>query len=1165
MSLSGLLSLIEGAPGYARAAREVRSRGRLRLPLPTPGRPSLVVALQRTLRVPALVITPDAASARTFFYQAQVWTPKPESVVLFPDPDPLFYEHMSADAASAQERLRALALLGGLLLAPEPPLVVASGRALMRLTPPRRWFHGLPLTIRVGDRVDMVGLLAGLVRMGYQPASIVQEPGQFARRGGIIDVYPAAAETPTRLELFGDEVETLRAFDPLTQRSGEMLEKVLVTPATELVPGPAQSEEPLVARAAALDSSRLSEEFRGEWSEELECLRRGESFDAGDFFLPFFSQECLLDWLPPDGLLVLDDGEQVAAAVDELAAQAEEVRREVESRGELPLGFPQPYLAWEDLERRLRDWPGVEFAWTESPSDEDTFSELTAAFGTATSHAGRLRTVLEDCLQLLRDGERVVVVSQQARRLEDLFRERDLYVGVQTGVTGPPAPSSLTLVQGSLGEGFRLSLSAGDLVLLTDSEVFGWSKPRLPVRRRRRARNAKAFVADLSIGDYVVHVEHGVGRFRGLRHMEMHGVQREYLVLEYADGDTLYVPTDQSDRVSRYVGVDEHTPALHRLGGTEWQRAKERVKAAARDVAKELLEIYAAREVVPGHAFSPDTPWQAELETSFPFAETPDQLEAIAEVKRDMESPKPMDRLICGDVGYGKTEVALRAAFKAVNDGYQVAVLVPTTVLAQQHEDTFSARLAAFPVRVEVLSRFRAEREQREVVEGLKLGTVDVVVGTHRLLGSDVEFKKLGLVIIDEEHRFGVMHKERLKQLRKEVDVLTLTATPIPRTLHMALAGVRDLSTMETPPEERLPIKTYVGRYNDEMVREAILRELNRNGQVFFVHNRVQTIDSMCERLERLVPEARFVVGHGQMPEDHLEQTMQEFVAGRYDVLVCSSIIESGLDIPNANTIIVNHADRFGLAQLYQLRGRVGRSSARAYAYLLYGPDRRLTPLAEKRLRAVLEASDLGAGFSIAMRDLEIRGAGNLLGVEQHGQVAAVGFDLYCQLLAQAVQELQGKVQQPALETTVDLPLKAYLPEDYVDDEQQRLSLYQRLARATAADEVGALALELRDRFGPLPEPAVNLLYAVQAKLLSTRAGVAALGVSGDDLVIKMHAGLVFDRDELAQRFGPVLRIGPSQIRLPWRKLGPRWMSLLQSVLEALTEGKPTLTAAARQ
>ncbi|MHB9090648.1 MAG: transcription-repair coupling factor, partial [Chloroflexota bacterium] len=680
---------------------------------------------------------------------------------------------------------------------------------------------------------------------------------------------------------------------------------------------------------------------------------------------------------------------------------------------------------------------------------------------------------------------------------------------------------------------------------------FGWAKPR-PVTRRRPSVPA-VLLSDLAAGDFVVHVDHGVGRYQGMTRMAVDAVERDYLVLEYASGDRMFVPTDQADRVSKYHGAGEEPPALHRLGTGEWTRAKERVKASTRDIAKELLEIYSARQIAPGHAYPADTPWQAELEGSFPYVETPDQLQAVVEVKIDMENPKPMDRLICGDVGYGKTEVALRAAFKAVNDGKQVAVLVPTTVLAQQHFNTFRERLQAFPVKVEMMSRFRSPREQKQVLAGIAAGSVDVCIGTHRLLQKDVSFKDLGLLVIDEEHRFGVTHKERLKQLRKQVDVLTLSATPIPRTLHMSLAGVRDMSTIATPPEERLPIKTFLSEYRDSTVREAILRELDRGGQVFFVHNRVHDIATIANRVARLVPEAKVAVGHGQMREDQLERTMVDFADGQFDVLVCTTIIESGLDMPNVNTIIVHEAEKYGLAQLYQLRGRVGRSANRAYAYLMFSRNRRLTPIAEKRLRTIFEATDLGAGFQIALKDLEIRGAGNLLGVEQHGHIAAVGFDLYTRLLAEAVEELRGRlpVEKKFAGVSVDLPLPAFLPPEYVADDATRLNLYQRLASVTSEEEVGKLLLEVRDRFGQPSEEVLNLFYLVQLKATAVRVGIQSITAEEQHIVLRLVPEARPDRAELLRRYGRYLGFTPNTVRLDRRRLGGAWQATLQTVVEA--------------
>jgi transcription-repair coupling factor (superfamily II helicase) len=812
-----------------------------------------------------------------------------------------------------------------------------------------------------------------------------------------------------------------------------------------------------------------------------------------------------------------------------------------------------PYLVYPELEARL-ERARRRLILTRWSAEEDAPHAL--AFGPAPSYGGRLEPFLAETEKLVGWGRRVVIVSHQAARLAELLEERGIFVSPLSRVEESPADGSLALVQGSLAEGWSMGKQ---LVLFTDAEIFGFVKqPRL---RRPRPVHHKGFLPDLSPGDYAVHVEHGIARFRGMTKLTVDGAQREYLTLEYAAGDKLYVPIDQADRVSRYIGSAAEPPVLTRLGTQEWERLKRRVKESAREMAGELLRLYASREVAPGFAFSADTPWQHELEASFPYVETPDQIEVVGQVKEDMGKPKPMDRLVCGDVGYGKTEVALRAAFKAVMAGKQVAMLVPTTVLAQQHFTTFSERLSAFPVKVEMLSRFRSEREQQSVLESLREGSVDICIGTHRLLQKDVAFKDLGLVIIDEEQRFGVSHKERLKQMRTEVDVLTLSATPIPRTLHMSLVGVRDMSTMETPPEDRLPIKTHVAGYNEPLIREAIVRELERDGQVFFVHNRVRGITRIAHRLEELVPEAMIAIAHGQMPEDKLEKVMLDFTQGSVDVLVCTTIIESGLDIPNVNTLIVNDADKLGLAQLYQLRGRVGRGNNRAYAYFFYGKGKRLSPAAAKRLQTIFEATELGAGFRIALKDLEIRGAGNLLGPEQSGYIAAVGFDLYCQLLSEAVKELKagqpvapGAAMDAASEPspTIDLLLSAYLPEDYVADPTVRLTLYQRLAKARTVEEVSQIKGELRDRFGSLPAEAQNLLYVVSLRVLAAQAGIQSISVEGKQVVIRLIEGRKFDYKHLEQA-RPGIKVGTTQVQLDLRLLGNRWQKVLEEVMLKLS------------
>jgi transcription-repair coupling factor (superfamily II helicase) len=734
--------------------------------------------------------------------------------------------------------------------------------------------------------------------------------------------------------------------------------------------------------------------------------------------------------------------------------------------------------------------------------------------------------------------------------LSELLDEEDIIAAPLTEIKQIPPPGSLTLVQGSLAEGWVMN----NTYLFTDSEIFGFIKQRRLLKKRPVPH--QKLLIELIPGDYVVHIEHGIARFAGVTTMRTDNTEKEYLVLQYAAGDKLYVPTDQIDRVNRYIGASERPSVLSRLGTQEWTRTKQRAKEAVEEIAQELLALYAAREVVPGFTFSPDTVWQQELEASFPYVETPDQIKAQQKVKADMEKAKPMDRLVCGDVGYGKTEVAIRAAFKAVLDGKQVAVLVPTTVLAEQHFATFSHRLEAFPLRIEVLSRFRTPKEQQAILDGLANGSIDICIGTHRLIQKDISFKDLGLVIIDEEQRFGVAHKEHLKQMRQEVDVLTLSATPIPRTLHMSLVGVRDMSTMETPPEDRLPIKTYVAGYDGRLIREAVLRELERNGQVFFVHNRVQSIAFAASKLQSLVPEAKIAIAHGQMPEAELEKVMADFTRGKSDILVCTTIIESGLDMPNVNTLIVNQADRFGLTQLYQLRGRVGRGANLAYAYFLYEGGKQLTPTAEKRLKTIFEATELGAGFSIALKDLEIRGAGTLLGVKQSGHITAVGFNLYCRLLADAVEEQKArragaKVTKPPHlpPPTIDLPLPAYIPEDYVPDLNTRLSLYQRLVKLDQAELIGDLAQEFGDRFGALPIEVRNLLYALRIKILAGKARIESIDIEDRQIVVRRFQGMPFDRQKLEPLARDGIKLGLTQIYLSPKRLGKEWQKVLEEVL----------------
>jgi len=1102
VDLSCLTSLIKEMPAYRQLVDElIEKAGEHRVVVLGAAQPYLAAALHQELTMPVLLMVSSPEDARRFYEQLLIWCSDQSRIILFPEPDALPYERLAPDSFVEQQRLQALASLAEAGRESDPdtqfPLVISSAAAVARKTIPCSEFVAASHKVRQGMRADPHALMTRWSSMGYQRVNLVEVPGTMSQRGGILDVYPPNSELPARIDFFGSEVESIRLFDPHTQRSSKPVTWVEVVPAEEAA-----------------------------WA------------DTGNF----------IDYLPPNSLVILAEPRDVEASIDELDVQANELRQSQLEKGELPQDSPVPYLTYPELEAKL-DRVRQRLILTRWSIEEGAPHHI--AFTSAPSYGGQLRGFLEGTRKLLQERCRIIVISHQAARLSELLQEEDIFVSPLSCLEHPPPKGSLALIQGSLSEGW---IMGGEVVLLTDAEIFGFVKQRRLMKPRPVRRGE--FLPELSLGDYAVHVDHGIARFAGITRMQFDQVEREYLTLEYAAGDRLYVPADQADRVSRYIGGGE-PPALSRLGTQEWARAKQRVRESAREMAQELLTLYAAREVMPGFAFSSDTPWQQELEASFPYLETPDQMEAVQQVKEDMEESKPMDRLVCGDVGYGKTEVALRAAFKTVMDGKQVAMLVPTTVLAQQHFTTFAQRLAAFPIRVEMLSRFRSEREQQAILEGLVRGSVDICIGTHRLLQKDVVFRDLGLVIIDEEQRFGVAHKERLKQMRKEVDVLTLSATPIPRTLHMSLIGVRDMSTMETPPEERLPIKTYVSEYNEPLIREAIIRELERNGQIFLVHNRVQSIARLTHRLRELVPEADIAIAHGQMPEERLERTMLDFIQGEIDVLVCTTIIESGLDIPNVNTLIVNEADKLGLAQLYQLRGRVGRGNHRAYAYFLYSKGRHLTPAAGKRLQTIFEATELGAGFRIAMKDLEIRGAGNLLGPEQSGHIAAVGFDLYCQLLAEAVEELKAKqsgVDRVAAGIslaplpTIDLPLSAYLPEDYVADLTTRLNLYQRLAKVSSVDELRQIREELRDRFGNLPSVVENLLYVVNLKTLAAQAGMQSISKEDRQIVIRFREGVKIDRRRLEPAW-PGLKVGMTQLRLDMRLLGHQWQKVLEEVV----------------
>ncbi len=1140
--LSQLLNLIEQMPVYRQLLEELKGRSDSTVVVLDAAKPYLLAALYEGLQLPMLVVTAQPESCKKLQEQLLSWCPS--GVKLFPEPDALPYERLASDTATELERVQVLTSLVGCASGKSGvPIVVASAPALMGKTSVHRDFMATCHTINLGMNIEPFRLLAQWEAMGYQVENMVEVPGTMSHRGGILDVYPPTSELPVRLEFFGDTIDNIRFFDPATQRSTDKVSSVAVGPATELLTPWLMDKRELERSLKRLDLKGCSAEVRQQFQRDISQLLDGQRPRERQFYASFFNEGGLFDYLPQNAVLVLDEPANIEQTVAELDAEAEQMRSEKLERGELPINFPRPYFTWKELEPGIKDRPCLRLAaWG---------VEERLDFISAPSYAGQLPSFLKKTKQLLSQKKRLIIVSHQSSRLSELLDEEGIIAMPVDEVRQIPEPGSLVLVQGSLAEGWVMN---NDTYLFTDAEIFGFVKQRRLIKRRAVPRHK--LMVDITPDDYVVHVEHGIGRFSGVTTLGVAGSEKEYLVLRYAAGDTLYVPTDQIDRVSRYIGATDRPPVLSRLGTQEWHRTKQRAREAAELLAQELLALYAAREVIPGFAFSRDTLWQQELEASFPYIETPDQMGAQQQVKEDMEKAKPMDRLVCGDVGYGKTEVAIRAAFKAVMDGKQVAVLVPTTVLAQQHFSTFTQRLDAFPIRVEVLSRFKSPTEQSVILDGLANGAVDICIGTHRLLQKDVAFKDLGLLIIDEEQRFGVNHKEYLKKMRQEVDVLTLSATPIPRTLHMSLVGVRDMSTMETPPEERLPIKTYVAEYNEHLVREAILRELERNGQVFFVHNRVQSIAMVAVKLQLLVPEAEVAIAHGQMPEEELEAVMADFSRGRIDILVCTTIIESGLDMPNVNTMIVNQADKFGLTQLYQLRGRVGRGANLAYAYFLYDGGKYLTPTAHKRLRTIFEATELGAGFGIAMKDLEIRGAGTLLGPRQSGHISAIGFNLYCRLLADAVEERKARIAgirepKPRLPApTIDLPLDAYIPEDYVPDVNTRLELYRALTQTDASEKLADIAREYHDRFGAVPPEVENLLYAVRIKGLAAKAGIESISTEEGQIIIRRFQGVAFDKQKLEPILRDGITVGRTRIMLNYKKLGRKWKGVLEGLVE---------------
>lgn len=1086
-----------------------------------------------------LVVTYDDTRAREIYEDFRYFT---SDVWLYPARDLLFFNADIHGNLLTKQRMTVFKQL----MEKKSGVVVTTFDGLMDHLLPLDLLKRQILSVERGQTIIVEEWKKRLTVMGYERMAQVDGMGQFSVRGGIIDVFPLTEELPLRIELWDEEVDSIRTFDLESQRSVEELDQVLLYPATEMVLTEDQISEGI--HALEKEEKQYEKELRGQGKIEeaariratvcelLEGLREGYKQHGLDGYIHYFCRKSVsfLEYLKKDDAVIyLDEPERLKEKGETVEAEFRESMVHRLEKGYLLPGQTSLLYTAREMLARVQTGTTVYVTGLEQKLSGFTVNDrFSFQVKNVNSYQNGFELLLKDLTKWKKEGYRVVLLSAsrtRASRLAGDLREYELraYCPDDKEEGHEVKPGEILVTYGNLHRGFEYPMIK--FIVITEGDMFGVEKKK---RKRKKTAYEGAKIqnfSDLSVGDYVVHEDHGLGIYRGIEKIEQDGVIKDYLKVEYADGGNLYLPATRLDGIQKYAGSEAKAPKLNRLGGDQWNKTKTRVKGAVKEIARDLVKLYAARQQTSGFQYGPDTVWQKEFEEMFPYEETEDQWEAIESTKSDMESKKVMDRLICGDVGYGKTEIALRAAFKAVQDEKQVVYLVPTTILAQQHYNTFAQRMKDFPVRVDLMSRFRTPGQVKKTLEDLKRGLVDIIIGTHRVLSKDVQFKDLGLLIIDEEQRFGVTHKEKIKQLKENIDVLTLTATPIPRTLHMSLVGIRDMSVLEEPPVDRVPIQTYVMEYNDEMVREAIHRELSRGGQVYYVYNRVNNIDEVANHIAKLVPEAAVTFAHGQMREHELERIMFDFVNGEIDVLVCTTIIETGLDIPNANTMIIQDADRMGLSQLYQLRGRVGRSSRTSYAFLMYKRDKLLREEAEKRLQAIREFTELGSGIKIAMRDLEIRGAGNVLGAEQHGHMEAVGYDLYCKLLNQAVLEFKGeRKEEETYETMVDCDIDAYIPTSYIKNEYQKLDIYKRISGIENEEEYLDMQDELTDRFGEIPKPVLNLLRVADIRALAHRAYVTEVGVNSQEIRLTMYQNAKLKTEEipkLIEKYGGDLKL----------------------------------------
>ena len=1096
------------------------------------GRGYLISGILENTEKPIVVVTQSDIDAKNIYEDLLFYT---NDVYYFPAKEVVFY---NIDAISGDLRWARLKVINE-ILQKNKKIIVTSVDAFASKYTPKKLFADYNIKIKEGLEVDFKNIASKLVQCGYERVDRVEGKGQFAVRGGILDVFPTCSTYPYRIELFGDEVESIRTFNVESQRSIEKVKRIEIFPAKEII---------LTDDAVEKGCNRLREEFKEIQEKDkdkervkklksildknLELLAETSSFETIDSYLDYFLEktESLFDYFK-DYYFIIDDIQRCKGKIDSVYFEFEENFTAFSQRGDI---FPGQGKLLLNKDEVLNSFKESEIICLEALNKKNElfrpYESVNINQISMMNYQGQLDFLIDDIQNKKKQGYKTLILSgtrARGERLVKTLRDREIESSYKDTIDEIQF-GEIVITFGNQLNGFEYP----DLKLcvISDKDVFGEAKRKLKTRKRFKQKGIgkiKSF-AELKPGDYVVHANHGIGVYKGIKQIEAAGHKRDYLDIVYDKGDKLYVPVDQLDLIQKYVGSEGKAPKVNKLGGSEWQKAKAKARKSINEIAEDLVKLYAVRSTVKGYRFSKDTEWQKQFEDEFPYEETQDQLTSLEEIKADMECDKPMDRLLCGDVGYGKTEVAVRAAFKAVMDNKQVAFLVPTTILAEQHYKNMKKRFSDFPVKIDMISRFRTAKEQKQTLQRLKEGNVDILIGTHRLVSKDIQFKDLGLLIIDEEQRFGVKQKEKIKQLKKNVDVLTLSATPIPRTLHMSLTGVRDISVIETPPEERYPVQTYVVEQNDQLIRDAILREISRNGQVYFVYNRVQDIERMATYIRELVPEANVGIAHGQMAERELEQEMVNFMSGEHNVLVCTTIIETGMDIQNVNTIIIYDSDKMGLSQLYQLRGRVGRSNRIAYAYLLYTKDKVLTEVAEKRLKVLRDFTELGSGFKIAMRDLEIRGAGNMMGSSQHGHMASIGYDLYCRMLEDTIKLVKGEITKEPVETTVDVKVDAFILSNYIEDETQKIEIYKKIAAIENIDDYNEIEEELEDRYSNIPEAVRNLMDIAYIKSKAKTIFIEEIKETAKEIIFKFADG----EENYIEVFSRIMKLYKNNISL---------------------------------